>query len=171
MMKMKNMSIYLVLLLTIGLITVSAFSLGCTEQEETPLEPAETIPSEPETISPEEITGIEWQWTGLLETNPTAQSVVPDPENYTLVLFPDGTYSIKADCNRGSGGYTLEGNTLTLGTGPMTLAACGPDSLYDQYVTLLFNVKSAAMENGQLTLYSGDNGDKMFFSNGGQVEA
>ncbi|AKB25062.1 hypothetical protein MSMTP_1593 [Methanosarcina sp. MTP4] len=169
-MNLKNMSIYLVLLLTVGIITLSAFSPGSTEQEETPLEPAEITPSEPEIISVDDITSIEWQWTGLLETDPVAQSVVPDPENYTLSLFPDGTYSIKADCNRGSGSYTLEGNTLTLGPGPMTLAACGPDSLYDQYVTLLFNVKSVAMENGQLIVYSGDNGDKMFFSNGGQVE-
>ncbi|MCQ1536160.1 META domain-containing protein [Methanosarcina sp. KYL-1] len=194
-----NSSTGIVLLLTIGLMTASVFSLGCAEQEtpaepnETtggepaepvepvePAEPVETIPegAEPEgaeqaelgPISVDDITDIEWQWTELQEFDPTGQSVVPDPENYTLVFTPNDTYSIKADCNVGSGSYTLEGNTLTLGAGPMTLAECGPESLYDQYVTLLSGVNSAAMEDGQLVLYTGDKGDRMFFANGGPAE-
>ena len=38
-----------------------------------------------------EITGIQWQWAQLTETEPAAPSVVPDPENYLLVLTADGT--------------------------------------------------------------------------------
>ncbi|MCD4703481.1 MAG: META domain-containing protein, partial [Methanosarcinaceae archaeon] len=104
------------------------------------------------------------------EVSPASQSVVPDPENYTLVFWPDGTYAIKADCNLGSGGYTLEGNDLTLAPGPITLAYCGPDSLDNQYLSLLSNVTSVSMNNDHLVLGIGDNGDRMLFAKGEVVE-
>ena len=118
----------------------------------------------------EEITNIEWQWVELQEPGIAGSTEVSNPEDYTIVFSRHGTYSIKADCNRGGGSYTLEGNSLTLGAGPMTLAECGPLSLYDQYVTLLSAVNSVEMENGQLILYSGDEETKMIFANGGVVE-
>ncbi len=206
-MKLENMSIGLVLFLTIGLMTAAVFSLGCAEQETpaepeeaTGAEPAETIPEdadqaeagqeeveqeetgieEPGMDEPEqegteatlaeEISNIEWQWTELQESGLAGKTEVSNPEDYTIVFSRHGTYSIKADCNRGGGSYILEGNSLTLGAGPMTLAECGPGSLYDQYVTLLSEVNSVAMENGQLVLYSGDEDTMMFFANGGVVE-
>ncbi|KKH97670.1 hypothetical protein EO95_00955, partial [Methanosarcina sp. 1.H.T.1A.1] len=174
-MKMKIASIGMVLLLTIGVITVVSFSLGCTEQEETPDKPAEnttvepaentsvepaentstesaentsvepadnistesaeSTPAEPaettipelEPISADDITGIEWQWASFQDSDsPENQIMVPYSENYTLAFSPDGTYHIKADCNSGSGTYTLEGNNLTLGPTAITLMACGP---------------------------------------------
>ena len=93
--------------------------------------------------------------------------MVLGPENYTLAFFPDGTYYIKADCDRGSGNYTLEVNSLNLGPATITLIGCGPDSTDSKYLELLSNVKSAAFENGQLILYSENAGDRMFFTNGG----
>ena len=38
-----------------------------------------------------EIVGIQWLWAQLTETEPAAQSVVPNPEDYTLVLNADGS--------------------------------------------------------------------------------
>ncbi|KKG16529.1 hypothetical protein EO98_10865 [Methanosarcina sp. 2.H.T.1A.6] len=202
-MKMKIASIGMVLLLTIGVITVVSFSLGCTEQEETPAkpadntsvepadntstesaestpaEPAESTPTEPaetpipelEPISADAITGIKWQWASFQDSDsPENQIMVPDPESYTLAFSPDGTYHIKADCNSGSGTYTLEGNDLTLGPAAITLMACGPESMDGEYLSLLPSVGSVALENGQLVLYPGNEGDKMFFTNGGQAE-
>jgi heat shock protein HslJ len=218
-MKMKITSIGMVLLLTIGVITAVSFSLGCTEQEEAPVEPsdntsvepAETIPAEPtenasaepaettpagpaentpvesaetipagssesfteelEPISADDITNIEWQWTGFQDSDsPETRITVPDPENYTLAFFADGTYYIKADCNSGSGTYTLDGNNLTLGPTTITLMACGPDSMDGEYLSLLPSVGEAALEDGQLVLYPGPEGDKMFFVNGGEAE-
>ena len=102
------------------------------------------------------ITGITWQWTGLVETEPAAQSVVPDPENYTLVLRPDGTLDIKADCNKVGGSYTLTGDALTIELGPSTMAFCGEQSLDQQYLALLGNVEGIegySVEEGQLVLY------------------
>ncbi len=211
-MKLKNKSVGLVLLLTIGLMTAAAFSLGCAEQE-TPAEPEEATGAEPAETTPEdadqalveeeeveqeeaemeepgmdeaeqeeseqegaeatlaeEISNIEWQWIELQEPGLAGKTEVSNPEDYTIVFSRHGTYSIKADCNRGGGSYSLEGNSLTLGAGPMTLAECGPLSLYDQYVTLLSDVNSVEMENGQLVLYSGGEDSMMIFTNGGVVE-
>jgi phage pi2 protein 07 len=39
-----------------------------------------------------------------------------------------------------------------------------------EYLSLLPTVETAAVENGQLVLYPGNEGDKMFFVNGGEAE-
>lgn len=185
-MKIKTASIGMVLLL-IGVITAVSFSPGCTEQEGAPVEPsdntstepAENTPAEPlenateelEPVSADEIIGIKWQWTSFQDSDsPETRITVSDPENYTLALFPEGTYYIKADCNSGSGTYTLEGNNLTLGPAAITLMACGPESMDGEYLSLLPSVGSAALEEGQLVLYPGVEGDKMFFTNGGEAK-
>ena len=224
-MKTRSASIILVLLLTIGVLTVVSFSLGCTEQEEAPaepsnntsVEPAETTPTAPaennsvepaentsaepvettpveseesipagssgssessgidmeelEPISADNITNIEWQWTSFQDSDsPDNQITVTDSENYTLALFADGTYYIKADCNSGSGTYTLEGNSLILGSPVTTLVECGSESMSGEYLSLLPTVEIATIKDGQLVLYPGVEGDKMFFVNGGEAE-
>lgn len=239
-MKTRSASITLVLLLTIGVITVVSFSLGCTEQEEAPaepanntsVEPAEITPTEPagntsvepaentsaesientpaesadtipagssgssgssvstdnsentessestdsiigelEPISADNITNVEWQWTSFLDSDsPDNPVTVSSPENYTLAFFADGTYYFKSDCNSGSGTYTLEGNRLILDLPVSTLVDCGPESMDGEYTSLLPTVEAVALEDGQLVLYPGNEADKMFFVNGGEVE-
>jgi hypothetical protein len=70
----------------------------------------------------QQIANIVWQWSDLVETMPASQSVVPDPQNYTLTFLPDGTVSIKADCNMLGGTYTLDGGSLAIQLGPSTMA-------------------------------------------------
>jgi heat shock protein HslJ len=114
-----------------------------------------------------EIIDITWQWAELIETEPASQSLVPDPENYTLVLLSDGTYQVQADCNVGSGAYRLEGNKLTLLPGPMTLAECEPDSLYDLYLTTLGSVESLSIEDGRLILHLRGDAGRMVLRDAG----
>jgi heat shock protein HslJ len=88
--------------------------------------------------SPDEILGIQWQWAQLVETEPASQSVVPDPENYVLVLDADGSANLTADCNQVEWTYTLEDSSLTFNTvGPSTLAFCGDDSLDQMFLSKL----------------------------------
>ena len=54
------------------------------------------------------LTGKTWQWTASTTKVPASQSVVPDPENYTLDFKSDGTFSAKVDCNQLSGTYTTD---------------------------------------------------------------
>lgn len=213
-MKMKNTSISLVLFLTIGIITIVSFSLGCTEQGENSSKPVENIslqaepvannsesvenisqqPEPVENVSPQSgssgsassqsgssedisqqlepisadnITSIKWLWGGYRHSD--KYTLVPNPENYTLAFFSDGTCYVKAECNSGNGSYTLEENNLTIDSTAITLMACGPDSMDPEYMGLLADIKSATIDDGQLILYSSE-GDTMFFTNGGQAE-
>ncbi|MGD8968872.1 MAG: META domain-containing protein, partial [Anaerolineae bacterium] len=87
------------------LVEATSEVIGTVAEVEEPAPPA---------VPPDLVVGITWQWAELIEAEPASQSLVPDPENYALILRSDGTYQVKADCNVGSGGYTLEGNNLTL---------------------------------------------------------
>lgn len=122
--------------------------------------------------SPGEITGIQWQWAQLTETEPASQSVVPDPENYVLILMADGSASLKADCNMVLWTYTLEDSNLTFNTlGPSTLAFCGEDSLDQQYLSLLGKGGTVSLEDGRLVLDLNENAGRMVFDNGGPAPA
>ena len=116
------------------------------------------------------ITGIVWQWTAMQETVPASQSVVPDPQNYTITFNTDGTVAIKADCNNVSGNYKMSGSDLTITLGASTLMACGDNSQDTIYLASLSKVSSYAVENGQLQLKFAYNGGKMDFKNGGKAQ-
>jgi heat shock protein HslJ len=119
---------------------------------------------------PKEMLDTTWEWQQLIETSPAAQSVVPDPENYTIVFNQDGTYNAKADCNMLSGGYEIDGSSLTLLPGPSTLAECGPDSSYDLYVGSLGQVDGFELENERLILTFGAGAGQMVFANAGPAQ-
>ncbi len=143
---------------------------GATETpSEEPTAIATEVPEEPiQTTSLENILDISWQWIDLVETEPAGQSVVPDPENYTLVLRADGTAEIQADCNQVLGTYTQQGSALILMLGPSTMAACGEDSLDQQFLASLDQLNSFGMLAGDLKL-SGDT-FTMGFEDGGAAE-
>jgi hypothetical protein len=42
--------------------------------------------------------------------------------------------------------------------------------MYSEYLALLTDVQSAALENGQLVMYYKNAGDRMLFNNGGRTE-
>ena len=116
------------------------------------------------------ITGIVWQWTAMQETAPASQSVVPDPQNYTITFNTDGTVAIKADCNNVTGNYKMNGSDLTITLGASTLMACGDNSQDTIYLASLSKVTSYAVENGDLQLKFANDGGKMDFKNGGKAQ-
>ena len=115
--------------------------------------------------SSNELLNITWQWTSLTETQPAAQSVVPNPENYSVVFNEDGTFNATVDCNQVSGSYELEGNKLTVMPGPSTLAECGPDSLYDLFLGFFSQITAYEMDGESLILIVGEDIARMFFQN------
>jgi heat shock protein HslJ len=108
------------------------------------------------------LTGRTWQLTATTTTVPASQSVVPDPQSYTIEFRSDGTYGAKADCNQAQGTYATSGSNLTITLGPSTLAECGPDSLSDQYLTGLADAASYAIAGGQLTITTKDEATMTF---------
>jgi heat shock protein HslJ len=119
---------------------------------------------------PKEMLDTTWEWQQLIETAPASQSVILHSENYIIVFNQDGTYNAKADCNFLTGGYEVSGSDLTLLPGPTTLAECGPESSYDQYVGLLAQVDGYELENEKLILTYGDGAGQMIFANAGPAE-
>jgi heat shock protein HslJ len=123
------------------------------KQKETPPEPPE-----------EEITDVIWQWERFT-SNDGSETVVSDPNQYMLLLASDGNMYLLADCNSGSGTYTMKNSSLTLNIEVVTRAVCGPGSLSDQYISYLGDVASYLLENGKLYLNLKADAGNMVFRN------
>ncbi len=105
------------------------------------------------------IVGETWLWQEFQDTAEQNDVTVPNPNNYSLTLMPDGTAAIQADCNQVSWTYTLESSSdsntgsLSFNTlGPSTLAFCGEESLDQQYLAWLGNTATYVTQDGKLFL-------------------
>jgi heat shock protein HslJ len=110
------------------------------------------------------VVDVQWQWTVTNGATDDDRSInVDDPSRYTLMFLSDGTFQIRADCNLAAGGYSLDGTTINLSVGPMTLAQCPPESLADRYLASLGGVTSIVFDGNNL-LMSMDDGGQMVFA-------
>ncbi|MGH6693456.1 MAG: META domain-containing protein [Gammaproteobacteria bacterium] len=94
---------------------------------------------------------VTWQWESLVTP---VETVKPDrPELYTLQFDRSGRVAVRADCNRGSGQYTVSaGRRITFGAMALTRAACPPGSLSDRFVRDVGRVSSYFFRDGALFL-------------------
>lgn len=156
-------------LLTFGCQTDQSVSKSF-QQEDEMQENESQAASGNTTVSIDNITNTTWQWTELTEKDPAAQSVVPDPENYTLTFKDDGSFSFKADCNSGSGTYAVDGKQIGFGPMMSTLAMCPSELLHDTFLSLLGEIDTFGMADDKLVLTLKKDGGEMRFANGGPVE-
>ena len=128
-------------------------------------------PAGSQSATGDSILDIVWQWTELTGTAVNPPQTVPNPENYTITFKADGTYSGKADCNRIGGTYSTENGGLILSPEMITtMAACGPQSLEQDYVRLLGSVVAGGPDGaGGLALESAGGAERMVVQNGGPV--
>jgi heat shock protein HslJ len=146
-----NINKFWIVIIAIGLITTTACSqVGQDAAQEKDFEG--------------DIRGITWKWERFDDTADLNNIVVEDPSLYTLTLNEDGTYSVKADCNMASGAYVLDGSSLKFEPGPTTLAECGPESLYDAFLSDLGYVATYVIEGNTLYLNLWADGGNMVFS-------
>jgi heat shock protein HslJ len=125
---------------------------------QTPAAPAET------TANPQTLVGPVWQWESYVDTATGSNSMdVKNPENYTVTFMDDGTAAMKADCNQAAGTYTVDGAKLTVEVGPVTLAACGPDSLGETFLINLTSAASYTIADGKLVIDLTADGGRMVF--------
>jgi heat shock protein HslJ len=81
---------------------------------------------------------------------------VDDPTKYTVDFQVGGDVSIQTDCNRCSGRYFVDGNSLSFGPLACTIAACLPGSFDGQFQVALSTVSSYEIVDGSLFLrYAG----------------
>jgi heat shock protein HslJ len=108
------------------------------------------------------LTGTTWTWQGT--QTPVEKITVPNPLKYTLTFLADGTVQVRADCNTGTGSYTVEGNTLTFGPNfAMTRAMCPPGSLDTKFMQSLVGARTYKVEGNNLAIgLVADSGTMLF---------
>lgn len=92
---------------------------------------------------------VTWQWRSL---EGAEELTIERGADYTLRFLPDGSYEVRADCNRGGGRYLANGKILLLLPGALTSAACPPDSLDARFLSLLGEARVFKVQEGLLTL-------------------
>jgi len=117
--------------------------------------------------APPELLDTTWEWTELVVTDPTSQSAIADPPNYTIFFSSDGFVDVEADCNFVQGKYDISGDSLTFKVDAPELAECGIESIYCPYLFRLVQAEKYAIENGKLVLTFGDDAGKLIFNNVG----
>jgi len=127
--------------------------------------PAAPVPSSAPAPS-NDITDIVWQWTSVSNKTTGEKTTVANPQVYTITFRDDGTLNGQADCNSFTGTYSQEGGfTITLGA--MTMAACGENSMDQQYLQLLGSVVAGGPDGaGGLALETAGGEQRMTFVSG-----
>ena len=97
-----------------------------------------------------------WQLVSLTESGHASVDVA-EPERFTAEFGPDGRVSLRADCNRCSGGYTATKGALTVGPMACTRAYCSSAPLDTTFAMLVSEAKAWTAANGGLEL-RGDSG-------------
>lgn len=97
------------------------------------------------------LTGTVWSWQSTLMSD-DARFVPDAPERYTLLFEPGGKVSVRADCNRGSGTYTLNGNALGFGPIALTRMMCAPGSRDAEFLKGLQEVSGHLFRGNDLVL-------------------
>jgi heat shock protein HslJ len=104
-----------------------------------------------------------WLWQRTAYADGTT-IVCADPGKYTLTFLDNGLYNVQADCNQGSGAYTVDGSRLTLQPGPMTRAACPPGSQDTVFLRDLGQVATYVFDGENLVLNLAMDSGNMVFS-------
>jgi len=170
--------IILLMLLILSLLLVSCNS-GITPTPTTA--PATAAPRE-EAVSDEiaapagsaaadmdNLTGTIWAWIGF--TDPVQQFAVENPMSYTLTFQEESRVAVVADCNNASGSYTADDSSLTIDVGPMTRAACPPESRSDDFIKYIGSSAIYFFDGGNLFVDLIADGGTMEFAPAGSASA
>ncbi|HEY2594328.1 MAG TPA: META domain-containing protein [Chloroflexota bacterium] len=149
------------------LLATAVLLLGCTAalaQSQVPVQippPAPPAPAPPPTAGgPNPLQGTwAWQHTDYGDGSSVASS---DPSSYTVTFRPEGLAVIRADCNSGSAGFTVAGDSLTFQPAAVSLVACPPGSQDTVFLRDLSQVASFTVTGDQLALSF--SGGTMLFS-------
>jgi heat shock protein HslJ len=95
--------------------------------------------------------GVIWEWQEFLGGN--MQQIIPDdPSKYTITFDTEGKFAVRADCNVGSGTYTVDGPSIDMTVGPLTRAKCPPESHSERFLRDLEDTTSYTFRDGRLYL-------------------
>lgn len=166
---MKKLIMMLTAMALGGLLLAACGSGSAGEQPTTP-PTAPTQPAEQPTTPPADTTPVAGQGDMFTGTNWTlteingAAPVGPRPP--TLEFFEPGRVSGTGGCNRITGGYTVDGDTISFGPLASTMMACAEEGVMEQeraYVQQLETVDRFSIEGDTLTL-TADDGTTLVFT-------
>jgi heat shock protein HslJ len=132
--------LYLNLKIDSGNMVFAPLAVAEERQPEPTPAPAAEAPAPAATGSAAAIVGPTWQWTGFQDE--AERYAISQPSRYSITFQADGKYQIVADCNTGSGTYTVEGKSVRVSPAALTRKACGPDSQDSAFLT---NLSAAEM--------------------------
>jgi heat shock protein HslJ len=118
--------------------------------------------------APASLQGPTWNWIKTEYSNGTTITA-PDSAKFTVTFQPTDRFLFTADCNNGSGTYTLNGSNLSMHVEGMTLAFCPlPNGDFTQ---MLNQVATYKIEGNTLFLALKLDGGVMTFTTGGAQPA
>jgi heat shock protein HslJ len=112
-------------------------------------------------VASNEIVGPAWTWqrTQLAD----GKLVTPAaPDRYTVAFQGGGRVNLRADCNRGSGAYEVNGNAMKLAAATLTKMGCPPGSQDTEFVAELARVVSYGIVDNELVLTLADGSTMRF---------
>lgn len=102
-----------------------------------------------------------WAWVARAGSEPVT---VTSPDRYTVGFNTNGTYRLRADCNNGTGNFTVDGKKLKLAPANLTEVYCGDRSLDRDLVTALDGVTAFEMDSqGRLVLLMTNSNERLVF--------
>lgn len=109
--------------------------------------------------SSESLIGTKWQW---VSSSADSVEIAPDdPAKFQFIITEKDKFSVKADCNRGQGSFSLEKASIDIGLYVLTRAMCAPNSMDRTFLSQLESVSEWHLKKKQLVL-SGDFGHMTF---------
>jgi heat shock protein HslJ len=110
----------------------------------------------PEAVEGDAFTGTNWELVSI-EVEAGSAIEIGNPGDYTLQFIEAGSMVMGADCNTALAQYQLDGESITVTPGPMTLALCPEGSQSDLFVASVAAATSITMnDNGHLILAPGE---------------
>lgn len=141
----------------LGLSGVLLIGCGQKQPETTGAVPSDSVPTPSGTIAgtdsapPADVVDVTWQWVSI--TTPVERLDVDAPDRYTIRFQRDGRLTVRADCNRGMGSYSVSPERgLTLKPLALSRAACPPGSLSDRFARDVGRASSYFLKDGDLFL-------------------
>jgi heat shock protein HslJ len=150
---------------TLALGALLAALGACTATEPGPpvLPGSINVPPPPMTAAGDALlTDTVWSWQETQMKD--GARIVPEASgSYTLEFRPGGMVAIRADCNRGSGSYLLNGGALSFGAIALTRSACAPGSRDAEFLNELGAVWGQLFRGNDLVLtLKADSGSMRF---------
>lgn len=100
-----------------------------------------------------------WQRTRLADGREVVASA---PDRYTLRFEGGGRVLLRADCNRGSGSYEVNGGAMKLAPVALTRMGCPDGSQDTEFVQALSRVTAYAINGKELVLTLAGGGSMVF---------